>query len=236
MDRAWLAAFKGEAFDHEHRILVGRDIRWVRQKAELEFAPDGTALSAIGIAQDITAHKEVQAALQESEERYRTMIEWSPESILVHRQGKILYVNAAAIRLFGAKDAQGLLGKLTSELIHPDHLAAQMARMKSINNHVLIKPMVESLFLKLDGTALDVEVQGTAIVYDGSPAIHVCIRDITERKRMENQVHQLAFYDALTKLPNRRLFSDRLGQTIAASKRSGRYGALIFWIWTISNR
>ncbi|MDO8770396.1 MAG: GGDEF domain-containing protein, partial [Burkholderiaceae bacterium] len=69
---------------------------------------------------------------------------------------------------------------------------------------------------------------GTAIVYDGKPAIHVCIRDITERKRMEQQVHQLAFYDTLTKLPNRRLLNDRLGQTIVASKRSGRYGALIF--------
>lgn len=228
VDRAWVAAFKGQAFDHEHRILVGSAIRWVRQKAELEFAPDGAPLSAIGIARDITAHKEVQAALQESEERYRTMIEWSPESILVHRSGEILYVNAAALKLFGAKDAQGLLGKSTSELIHPDYLDAQMARMKSINDHVLIKPMVESQFLKLDGTAIDVEVQGTAIVYDGKPAIHVCIRDITERKQMEKQVHQLAFYDPLTALPNRRLLNDRLGQSIAASKRSGRYGALVF--------
>ncbi|WP_114973405.1 sensor domain-containing diguanylate cyclase [Rhodoferax ferrireducens] len=228
VDRAWLAAFKGETFDHEHRIVVGHAVRWVRQKAELEFAPDGAPLSAIGIAQDITAHKEVQAALQDSEERYRTMIEWSPESILVHRLGKILYVNSAAIKLFGAKDAQGLLGKSTTELIHPDYLEAQMARMKSINEHVLIKPMVESRFLKLDGAAIDVEVQGTAIVYDARPAIHVCIRDITERKQMEKQVHQLAFYDTLTELPNRRLLNDRLGQSIAASKRSGRYGALIF--------
>ncbi|MDO8252127.1 MAG: diguanylate cyclase [Rhodoferax sp.] len=228
VDRAWQAAVHGEAFDHEHRIMVGEATRWIRHKAELELAPDGTALRAIGIAQDITAHKEVQAALRDSEERYRTMIEWSPESILVHRLGKILYVNSAAIKLFGAKDAQGLLDKLTTELIHPDYLEAQMARMKSINEHVLIKPMVESRFLKLDGAAIDVEVQGTAIVYDGKPAIHVCIRDITERKRMEKQVHQLAFYDTLTQLPNRRLLNDRLSQTIVASKRSGRYGALIF--------
>ncbi|MEO8120453.1 MAG: diguanylate cyclase [Rhodoferax sp.] len=228
VDQAWQAAFKGETLDHEHRIVVGEAIRWIRCKAELKFAPDGAALSAIGIAQDITARKEVQAALQDSEERYRTMIEWSPESILVHRLGKILYVNSAAIKLFGAKDAQGLLGKSTTELIHPDCLEAQMVRMKNINDHVLIKPMVESRFLKLDGAAIDVEVQGTAIVYDGKPAIHVCIRDITERKQMEKQVHQLAFYDTLTELPNRRLLNDRLGQSIAASKRSGRYGALIF--------
>jgi diguanylate cyclase (GGDEF)-like protein/PAS domain S-box-containing protein len=53
-------------------------------------------------------------------------------------------------------------------------------------------------------------------------------RDTTERKRMEERVHQLAFYDPLTQLPNRRLLDDRLVQTLAPSKRSGRFGALMF--------
>lgn len=53
-------------------------------------------------------------------------------------------------------------------------------------------------------------------------------RDITERKLIEKQLHQLAFYDPLTKLPNRRLLNDRLSQAIASSKRSGYYGALMF--------
>ncbi|MFI3218304.1 MAG: diguanylate cyclase, partial [Methylococcales bacterium] len=53
-------------------------------------------------------------------------------------------------------------------------------------------------------------------------------RDITERKLIEEQLHQLAFYDPLTKLPNRRLLNDRLSQAIASSKRSGYYGALMF--------
>jgi diguanylate cyclase (GGDEF)-like protein len=52
--------------------------------------------------------------------------------------------------------------------------------------------------------------------------------DITERKQMEDQVHQLAFFDPLTKLPNRRLLTDRLSQAMAASKRSGCYCALMF--------
>ena len=171
---------------------------------------------------------QTEAALVGSESRYRTLIEWSPESILVHRQGKIIYVNPAAIRMFGAPDAQALMLKFTHELIHPDHLEAQTARMKSITDQVALTPMVESKFLKLDGTPIDVEVQGTSIVYDGEPAIHVCIRNITERKQMQDQIRQLAFYDALTKLPNRRLLSDRLNQTLAASKRTACYGALMF--------
>jgi len=54
------------------------------------------------------------------------------------------------------------------------------------------------------------------------------LQDITERKQAEEQIRTLAFYDALTQLPNRRLLNDRLGQTMAASKRSGHYGALMF--------
>lgn len=53
-------------------------------------------------------------------------------------------------------------------------------------------------------------------------------RDITERKLAEKQIFDLALHDSLTRLPNRRLLNERLGQTMAASKRSGHYGALMF--------
>lgn len=172
--------------------------------------------------------RQAQVALQGSESRYRTLIEWSPESILVHRQGIILYVNPAAVRMFGAPDAQALLGKRTQELIHPDHRASQLTRMKSIQSKDSIAPSVESRFLQLDGTPIDVEVQGTAIEYDGTEAIHVSIRNITERKQMQDHVRQLAFYDPLTRLPNRRLLVDRLSQTLTASQRRASFGALMF--------
>lgn len=226
--RCWQAVFQGEPFDHEHRILVDGTVRWIRQKAQPGPGADGATPSVVGIAQDITQRKEAQVALQESEERYRTMIEWSPDPILVHRGEKILYVNAAAIKMFGARDAQDLVGKWTFELIHPDSLDAQRARMANIINQVPIPPMVESRFLRLDGTAIDVEVQGTAIVYDGAPAIHVSIRDISDRRKALAKIHDLAFFDQLTGLPNRTLLMDRLRQTMAASARSGHYCALLF--------
>jgi len=64
---------------------------------------------------------------------------------------------------------------------------------------------------------------------DQGEPVHLAVtRDIIGRKQIEDQVHQLAFYDPLTQLPNRRLLIDRLGQAMAASKRSARYSALMF--------
>ena len=167
-------------------------------------------------------------ALQQSQDRYRTLIEWSPEAMLVHRLGTLIYANPAAIKLFGAPDATALLAKKTTDLIHPDEQAAQTARMKSIINQELIPSATESRFVKFDGTVIDVQVQGTAIDFDGEPAIHVSIHDITERKKLEREIRQLAFYDDLTHLPNRRLLDDRLRQVLSSSKRYGGFSALMF--------
>ncbi len=88
----------------------------------------------------------------------------------------------------------------------------------------------ELLNYRKDGTSYWNEFEIVPVANDQGWFTHwVSVqRDTTERKKMEQQVHQLAFYDALTQLPNRRLLDDRLSQALAASKRNGRFGALIF--------
>lgn len=203
------------------RVFLGR-------LTELRRVSHSLTLRTLDLEASQAELRQAQVALQSSESRYRTMIEWSPESILVHRQGIVLYVNPAAVKMFGASDANALLGKRTQDLIHPDCRESQAKRLKSIVARDPIPPSVESRFLQLDGTPIDVEVQGTAIEYDGTEAIHVSIRNITERKQMQDRVRQLAFYDPLTQLPNRRLLDDRLRQALTASKRRASFGALMF--------
>ena len=203
------------------RVFLGR-------LKELRRVSDVLTLRTVDLEASQVELKQAQVALQESESRYRTMIEWSPESILVHRQGIILYVNPAAVKMFGAPDAKALLGKLTQTFIHPDYCESQSNRLSSILAKESMPPRVESRFIQLDGTPIDVEVQGTAIEYDGTEAIHVSIRNITERKQMQDRVRQLAFYDSLTHLPNRRLLDDRLKQALAVNQRRARFGALMF--------
>ena len=150
---------------------------------EMALIEQAARLASIAIERRTAA-----AQLHDSEARYRTLVEWSPEPILVHRFGEILYVNASAVQLFGARGASDLVGKRTLDLIHPDFRDTQLTRMQQLHDGVAIEPMVESRFLKLDGSVIDVEVQGTAMSFDGAPAIHVCVRDITARKRAEEQL------------------------------------------------
>ncbi|MBI5790381.1 MAG: response regulator [Rhodocyclales bacterium] len=63
VDRAWQEAMRGASFDQEHRVVIGEKIRWVRQKAEFEFGPDGRPVRAVGVTQDITARKEIEQRL-----------------------------------------------------------------------------------------------------------------------------------------------------------------------------
>ena len=125
------------------------------------------------VMSDINERKLAELALVASQARLRAMIEATPEAILVHRLGKILFVNRASVRMFGASSAQDLVGRLTWELIHPDYREQQAGRMNSLLQRASIEPRVEAKFLRLDGTVFDVEVQGMAIDCDGETAIHI---------------------------------------------------------------
>jgi diguanylate cyclase (GGDEF)-like protein/PAS domain S-box-containing protein len=208
--------------------LVNGGVRWVRQKAVLVYSAQSRALRAEGIAQDITEKKRVELALKDSEARYRTLVELTPQPVLVHRNGQLVYVNEAAVALFGAGDAATLLQKTAAELIHPDSQAAQADRMKLIKTQGSVASTTQARFLKLDGTAFDVQVQGTAIVYEGLPAIQVAIHDVSELKAQQAALARMAHFDMLTGLPNRVLLADRLQQAMAQSKRQGQRLAVVF--------
>jgi len=134
--------------------------------------------------------RETQRALRESEERFRALIEWTPEAIVVHRGGKLIYVNPAAITMFGATSAEDLVGKPILDLIHPDCHQIVLDRVEKALDTNVGAPPIELRYCKLDGTIIEAEVQGTPLVYDGEPAIHVALRDITARKRAQEALRE----------------------------------------------
>ncbi len=147
---------------------------------------------AAGVAThfDITARKRGEEALRESEARYRSLVEMSPDAIVVHADGHYIYANAAAARLFGAADPDDLIGQAVMDLIHPDYQDFTAKRLKQAQSG-RSTDLRENRILTLDGRSVDIEVTGTGITYQGKPAIQSVMRDISARKQAEAERERL---------------------------------------------
>ena len=141
------------------------------------------SLAGIAIEKRLAAQK-----LSASETNYRTLIHWTPQAIAVHRGELFLYVNPAAVELFGAKNAQELVGTPVIERIAVEYRAMARVRQKHFYGHGTT-PRAEQQFLRMDGSVIDVELQSTSIAYDGEPAVHLALHDISARKRGEAELH-----------------------------------------------
>jgi two-component system, cell cycle sensor histidine kinase and response regulator CckA len=132
-------------------------------------------------------------------DRYRALVEHSPEATYVVRDGYIVFANLAAVRLFGAPSAEALIGMDVLDRIHPDDHALALARRKQVLELNVPAPLVEMRFVALDGRIFDVEVQATAIEFDG-PATYAAARDISARRKLEEHVQQAQKLEAVGRL------------------------------------
>jgi PAS domain S-box-containing protein len=129
-------------------------------------------------------------ALRESEERYRRLVEFAPDAITVHSEGKFLYVNPAGVRLMGAVAPEELIGRPALDLVHPDFLESAKDRSRRIEEKDSLLETIEEKFIRLDGRVIDVEVTAIPTTYGGKRAVQVVVRDITERKRAEDRLRE----------------------------------------------
>ncbi len=133
------------------------------------------------------------------ESRYRALVEHSTEAAYVVREGRIVFANAAAVRMFGASDEAALLGTDILDRIHPDDHALALARRKQVLELGVAAPLTEMRFIALDGRIFEVEVQATAIDFDGR-ATYAAARDITARRTLEAHVRQAQKLEAIGRL------------------------------------
>ena len=207
------------------------------------FSASGEFLSTLCTLRDVTEGKRAEEALRESEERYRVLVEFSPNSICVHRDGKLLYVNPAGVRLFGATDLAELVGRSVLDFIHPDSLPVVRERLRRLREGGTA-PLIEERFVTLNGDVRDVEVTAIPITYENGPAAQVIIRDITERKQGEEklraseqvargQVEALTYsLDVLATAPAPDKF---LGQMLSTIGRLLKAQSVILWLLDEAN-
>jgi PAS domain S-box-containing protein len=132
----------------------------------------------------------LEAALHESEDRYRTLIETAPDAIVVHRDGRFLYANSAALLLTGADSFEGLASHVVMDFFRSQDRAQAVERMRTgtAGNKL---PKREATLLRLDGQEVVVEFHTVSIYFQGARAIQTIIRNITERKRAEEALREL---------------------------------------------
>jgi|GEM_PF-1059342 len=131
----------------------------------------------------VVEYARAEEALRASEDRYRSLVEESPDMIGIFHEGKLVFINSAGTQLLGAKTKDELLGRRGEQLIHPDDLEAAGDRIRRrLAGETGIYP-TEVRYVRLDGTTLPVDVSATPITFGGAAAVQFIARNITERKR-----------------------------------------------------
>jgi PAS domain S-box-containing protein len=139
----------------------------------------------VGVTRDVTEMLKAMQAMEESEERYRTLVENSPLGIAVHRSGKIIYANQSALKIIGQESSDDYIGRAVIDFIHTDSRDEIVERVQAMYRGEASVEAIEEKWVSLDGTAIDVKVAASVITYQGEPAVQVVFSDITDRKRAE---------------------------------------------------
>jgi PAS domain S-box-containing protein len=145
---------------------------------------NGELTGVVLVFHSVTEQRRAQEKVRASERRYRTLVEMSPEAVAVHLSGKIVYANAAALRLFGAKYLEELQGRYMWDLIHPDDRELVRERVAAAESGGIV-PLRELRIVQLDGTEVAAEATAANIDWQGSVAVQSILRDITARKAAE---------------------------------------------------
>lgn len=220
----------GERATAEYRYIAkdGRTV-WVRDDAVLVRDDAGEPLYWQGVVVDITERKQTEEALRESEERYRGLVELSPDAIMVHRNGRCAFINDAGATLLGVASADELIGLPFLDYVHPDDRAIASARIQRAHDAKAPLGALELRAVRRDGRVIDMEVISAPVTYHGEPATLAIMRDVTGRKRAEDELRHSATHDPLTDLPNRTLLMERLSHAIERQARDpARRFALLF--------
>jgi PAS domain S-box-containing protein len=170
----------------DHLALAAKD--GTKVPIEDSAAPildaDGELTGVVLVFHSVTEQRRAQERIRASERRYRTLVEMSPDAVVVHLNGKIVYANAGALRLFGAKYLEQLQGRQVYELLHPESHELVRERI-AVVEHGGKAPLREVRIVRLNGSEVVAEATAAGIDWQGKVAVQSILRDITARKAAE---------------------------------------------------
>ena len=176
----------------------------------------------IVLSRNITKRKEAEQEMKHSEARFKALHDASSGAIVIHENGKVLECNASVLKLFGYtyEEAIGMNGFY---FIADKSLDIVLSHIKNANEEPY-----EVIGQHKNGTKFPMRIESREIIYKNKSTRVTEFNDITQEKRAETKLKHMAHYDALTNLPNRILFTDRLKQSIAHVKRRSESLAVVY--------
>lgn len=238
MPQRLLEIFDGVVDVHGSRLLQRRRIESTARRANGEEFPVEITIDPVGsgdeqtftaFIRDISDRKRAQRELEQREQRFRALVEksWSGVALL-DAQLDFIYAGASTERLLGYKEHE-LIGKHFLTHVHPHDRTSSTKAFTELAATPGGESQGEVRFLHRDGQWVWLEGFAQNLLHDESVgAIIINYRDVTQRKQTEKQLEYQAYYDALTGLPNRLLFRDRVVTAIAQAKRNKRGMAVMY--------
>jgi diguanylate cyclase (GGDEF)-like protein/PAS domain S-box-containing protein len=210
-----------------HALRPDGTVRYMHCGGALEVDAAGNPVRLYGTAHDRTEEKALEENLREAEELYRKLVELSPDAIYLLREGRYTFSNASGLKLVGAAATRDVYGRPLLDFIPADSRrdVAEALRRLSRSEDIV---SAEAKISRLDGVVIDIELTATPFSIKNAQHTLLVARNISERKKAEQQIHHLAHHDTLTGLANRTLFEQSLAHAISQSHRSGRPLAVLF--------
>jgi len=202
------------------------EYRWLQDRFAIMRVPGDELGAMVGSVGDVTERREAEEALRHSEEKYRLLFESAGDAIFIHdRHGMTLAANPAACARLGHTNDE-LMSMNIGPVDSPDealHAPGRIAKLMETGHSEF-----ETVHLRKDGSRIPTDVSAQLITWNGQPAIMSTCRDITERKLLEEKLHQLATTDDLTGIPNRHRFFELAEGELKRALRHHEPMAIVF--------
>jgi PAS domain S-box-containing protein len=162
-------------------LALAKDGRKIPVEVSVSHVRIGEKMYVLGIYRDISE-------ILKQKELYQSLFENLPVGVVIHQDGKIVRCNKKAVEIGGAKFEDEIIGKPIIDFVHPDYRKIVTERIKKILETGEEAPPIEDKFLRIDGSVIDVEVRASMILWERKPAVQVIVEDITEKKKLQNEL------------------------------------------------